>query len=49
MEQKFDVKHRYTTAQEREETSPVLNRSTLRHIMFLGKYKGKQFFVGAIF
>jgi hypothetical protein len=37
------VTHRYTILQETEKTWPILNRPTIKHVMFLRKYKDKHF------
>ena len=46
MKQQFVVTHRYTVLQETEKTWPILSRSSLKHVVFLRKYKEKHFFCG---
>jgi hypothetical protein len=41
------VTHRYTIVEQTEKTRPILNRPTLKHVMFLGKCKDKHFFLWA--
>jgi hypothetical protein len=49
MKQQFVITHRYTVLQETEETWQIPNRPTHKNVMFLRKYKEKQFFVDATF
>jgi hypothetical protein len=44
MKQQFVVTHRHTILQEAEKTWQILNRPTLKHVMFLRKYKAKDLF-----
>ena len=43
MQQLLVITHQHTILQEAERTGHILNRPTLKHVMFLGKYKQKQF------
>jgi hypothetical protein len=43
MKQQFVITHRHTTLKERKKTRQILNRTTCKHVMFLQKYKKKQF------
>jgi len=44
MKESFVVTQRYTVLKETENKWPVLKRPTRQHVMFLRKYKDKQFF-----
>jgi hypothetical protein len=46
MKQQFGVTHQYTVYRRQKKNSPILNRPTVKRIMFLRKYKEKQFFCG---
>jgi hypothetical protein len=46
MKQQFVVTHRDTILEETEKTWPILRRRIFKHVMFLRKYKDKQFFLG---
>lgn len=37
---------RYTVVQETERTRQIANRPTFKQVMFLGKYKEKEYFCG---
>jgi hypothetical protein len=45
MKQQFVVTHQHKIL-ETAKTWPILNRPTIKHVMFLLKYKDKQFFCG---
>jgi len=50
MKQQFVVTHRHAVLQKTEETWPILNRPTFKHVMFLRKCKDEHFsFVGTTF
>ena len=44
--QQFVVTHRYIVLQETGKTWQIIDRPTFKHIVFLRKYKRKQFFYG---
>ena len=46
MKQQFVVTHQYTIFQETEKTWPILNKPTLKHVMFLQKCKDQQLSCG---
>jgi uncharacterized protein YciI len=46
MKEQFAITCWYTILQEKEKTLQIRNRSTHEHVMFLPKYKEKQFFYG---
>ena len=46
MKQQFFMSHWYTVLQEPEKLWPMLDWSTVEHVMILQKYKGKQFVCG---
>jgi hypothetical protein len=46
MKQQFVVTYQYTVLQETEKTWQIFNIPTYKHIMFLQKYKEKQFLCG---
>jgi len=39
----------YNFRGDRKKTRPIINRPTLKYVMFLRKYKDKQFFVDTTF
>jgi hypothetical protein len=43
---KSAVNHRYTTVQETDKPWAILNRSTLKHVLFYENIKDKQLFCG---
>ena len=49
IKQQYVVTHRYTVWQQTEGNGQILNGPTLKHVMFLRKYKEKQLFVGTTF
>jgi hypothetical protein len=46
MKQQFVITHGDTILQETEKTWSILKRPTMKHVMFLKKYKDRQFFCG---
>jgi hypothetical protein len=46
MKQQFVVTNTYSFLQDTGKTSPILNRRTFKHVMFLLKYKDSNVFCG---
>jgi hypothetical protein len=46
VKQQFVITHQFRIFQETENTWLILNRTALKHVMFLRQYKDKQFFCG---
>jgi len=44
MQRQFVITHTYAVLRETGRVWQIINRPTLKHVMFLGKYNEKQFF-----
>jgi hypothetical protein len=49
MKQHTAVTHRHTVLWNTEKSRPILNRPTLKHVMFLRTYKDEELFVDGAF